>query len=306
MKKLSKTTSFLVITGGLSLFLVGIFKILGGSYTTTQGAFLAIGYMLVPAISVFLVEKLIYKEEELKQRLLISFKVNRWFFISWLLTPLIGFGALGISLLFPSVSYSPGMEGMFERFAHLLTTEQVEEMQKSLDDIPLNPILLSLLQGLVAGTTINALATFGEELGWRGFLVRQFQNMKFFKASLVMGFIWGIWHAPIILMGHNYPNYPVIGVGMMTIFCMLLSPLFLYVTLKAKSVIAASIMHGTLNATGGISILVISGGHDLMVGTTGLAGFITLIILTLGIAFYDVVISKEKLITKQIRGSLKC
>jgi hypothetical protein len=121
-----------------------------------------------------------------------------------------------------------------------------------------------LFQGLFAGITINALFAFGEELGWRGFLLRQFRQMSFIKASLTIGFIWGIWHAPMILMGHNYPQHPEIGVLMMIVFCILITPFHLYITIKAKSVIAAAILHGTLNATAAISIIGISGNKRLI------------------------------------------
>ena len=147
------------------------------------------------------------------------------------------------------------------------------------------PVWLSLIQGLIAGITINAVAAFGEELGWRGFLLHEFRNMKFLKASLIIGFIWGIWHAPMILMGHNYPQHPEAGILMMTIFCMLLSPLLMYITIKAKSVIAAAIAHGTMNAIAGISVMMIKGGNDLNAGITGLAGFIAIIVFVALILF---------------------
>ena len=128
--------------------------------------------------------------------------------------------------------------------------------------------------------------------------------MHFLKASLIIGFIWGIWHAPIILMGHNYPQHPAAGVLMMTILCILLTPLFLYVTIKSKSVIAAAIIHGTLNGTAGISILVISGGNDLTTGLTGLAGFTALIISLLILYLYDSKLTKEKIITSKMANWL--
>ncbi|MCD6473172.1 hypothetical protein J7K55_08745 [Candidatus Aerophobetes bacterium] len=53
---------------------------------------------------------------------------------------------------------------------------------------------------------------------------------------------------------------------MMVVFCLLLAPIFSYVRLKAKSVIAAAIIHGSLNATSGIAIMVIKEGNDLLVG----------------------------------------
>lgn len=89
---------------------------------------------------------------------------------------------------------------------------------------------------------------------------------------------WGFWHAPLILQGHNYPQHPWAGVFMMTAMTVLLSPLMGYVTLKANSVIAAAIFHGTFNATFGLAILVVKGGNDRTVGVTGLAGLITLLV----------------------------
>jgi hypothetical protein len=128
--------------------------------------------------------------------------------------------------------------------------------------------------------------------------------MKFIKASIIMGAIWGIWHAPIILMGHNYPEHPEAGVLMMMIWCILLSPLFNYITIKTKSVIAASVLHGTLNATAGLSIMLIMGGNDLTIGLTGLAGFIALSIFIAFMYIYDYMISKEKIMGKTIAQSL--
>jgi membrane protease YdiL (CAAX protease family) len=79
----------------------------------------------------------------------------------------------------------------------------------------------------------------------------------------------------------------------MTIFTTLLSPIFSYVRIKAKSVIAAAIIHGTLNATYGISIMLIKGGNDLTAGEMGLAGFIALALINLALLLYDRKIEKE-------------
>jgi len=128
--------------------------------------------------------------------------------------------------------------------------------------------------------------------------------MSFLKASIVIGLIWGIWHSPLILMGHNYPQHPEIGVLMMTAWCILLTPLLLYFTIKAKSVIAAAIMHGTLNATAGIAIMVIAGGNDLTVGVTGFAGFISLVLLLFVLFIYDHMISKERIMTNSLSSKL--
>jgi hypothetical protein len=59
-------------------------------------------------------------------------------------------------------------------------------------------------------------------------------------------------------------------------------------------------MHGTLNATAGIAIMVIEGGNDLTVGITGLAGLIALLPFLAGLFIYDNKISREKITTRKI------
>ncbi|MDR2813650.1 MAG: CPBP family intramembrane metalloprotease, partial [Prevotellaceae bacterium] len=152
-----------------------------------------------------------------------------------------------------------------------------------------------------AGCTINAFFALGEELGWRGYLLTALSGKKFWTASLIIGAIWGIWHFPLILLGHNYPQHPVIGVFMMVIWCVLLTPTFTYIALKSKSTVAAAIYHGTLNAIAGISALYVVGGNDLTNGTTGLAGFIALAIITFGFLLYDRYVTKEKIFFSKIQ-----
>jgi len=304
MEKINRTTLFLTLTFVISFSLVGLYKLFGGEYDNkVSSTILAVTYMFIPMFCAIIVEKVIHKEK-LKSNLFISFKINKWFFIAWLITPFLSFGALGISLLLPDVTYSPEMTGMMNRFDDMLTPDQIEQMKNALETLPIHPIWLILIQGLIAGATINAIAGFGEELGWRGFLLKSFKEMSFLKASIIIGFIWGIWHFPLILMGHNYPQHPEIGVLMMTIWCILLTPLFLYFIIKSKSVITAAIMHGTLNATAGIAIMVINGGNDLTVGMTGLAGFISLIIVLVLLFIYDNTLSKDKIMTNKISNYL--
>ena len=242
--------------------------------------------MFIPMIVAIVVQKLIYKEP-VKGPLGISFKLNRWFIIAWLLPPIVAFATMGISLLFPGVQYSPEMAGMMELFKDTLTPEQLQQMESETAALSVHPIWIGLLQGLIAGVTVNAVAGFGEELGWRGFLQKELGFLGFWKSSALIGLVWGVWHAPIILQGHNYPQHPVAGVFMMIVFTLLISPIFSYIRLRAKSVIAAAIAHGTLNGTAGLAIMVLKGGNDLTVGVTGLAGFIVLFLVNIGIFMHN-------------------
>lgn len=304
MKRFNQTSLFLIFTFVISFSIAAAYKLITGE-TVGNVSYTIMGaiYMLVPAISVVIVKKLIFKEK-LRSDLLISFKINKWFFAAWFIMPVVAFATLGISLLFPGVSYNPEMTGLAERFASMLSPEQVAQMKAQMATLPISPVWLILVGGLFAGITINGFFAFGEELGWRGFLLYQFRKMSFTKASVLIGSIWGIWHAPLILMGHNYPDHPYFGVLMMVVLCILLTPIFLYFTLKAKSVIAAAIIHGTMNATVTISIIPLSGGNDLLVGSTGLAGMIALVFVIACIFIFDRFISKDKILNNQLKDSI--
>jgi membrane protease YdiL (CAAX protease family) len=155
-------------------------------------------------------------------------------------------------------------------------------------------------QALIAAYTINAVFALGEELGWRGYLLKSLQNKKLLPISLTIGTVWGLWHFPLILIGHNYPQHSVAGTGMMIIFCILLTPMMIYIVIKSKSVITSAIFHGANNAISGITLLYIKGGNDITNGVTGIAGFITLLLVNLSFYFYDKYITKENIFTKVI------
>lgn len=282
-----KILLFIGLTFLLSWSLAISFFAFGSELNSSAGRGMLVLYMFLPMVVAIIVQKFIYKKP--LKPLGISFKLNRWFLAAWLLPPIIAFAAFGVSLLFPGVEYSPEMVGMIEKLQQSVFTspEQITQMQSQFSALPVHPIWMFLAVWLIAGITINALFGFGEELGWRGLLQKEFGHMGFWKSSAIIGLIWGLWHAPIILQGYNYPSHPVAGVFMITILTLLLSPVFSYVRIKSKSVIAASIIHGSFNATAGLSFVMIKGGSDLIVGVLGLAGFIVLVIVNIGIFIYN-------------------
>lgn len=284
-EKIKKVGLFVGITFSLSWFIAILFFALGGKWNTPAAQITAMVIMFMPMTSAIIVQKFIYKEP--LKPLGVSFKLNRWWLLAWLLPPLIAFATIGVSLLIPGVAYSPEMTGFFERFVGIVPPEQIQQMKDQMASFPINIFWIALIEGLFAGITINAVAGFGEELGWRGFLLREFRHMSFWKSSVIIGLIWGIWHLPLILQGHNYPQHPVEGVFMMILWCLLLAPIFSYIRVRSKSVIAAAIIHGSLNGTAGLSIMVIEGGSDLIVGVTGAAGLVVLLIVNLCIFFFD-------------------
>jgi membrane protease YdiL (CAAX protease family) len=235
--------------------------------------------MFMPSISLVILSKFFWKiplkEWGIKK------PQNKWLLVAWLFPFVLTILTLLVSLLFPGIKFQPGMEGIFSKYATTMPPETLATMRDQISSLGFLLPLIIIGQSLVAGLTVNAIAAFGEEFFWRGFLLKQFKKLGWLKSTLIIGFIWGLWHAPLILQGHNYPEHPIIGVFMMIIWCILLTFPLIFFTVKTKSVFTAAFFHGLINAVVGGAILWISGGNDLTVGVTGLAGFITLLILNL-------------------------
>lgn len=286
-KKLMKRKAlyFIVLTFSFSYLLAGTYYILGGRIENVGFMYMAILYMFIPMIMAIVLQKFVYKDS--LKVLGINFKVNRWWLVAWLLPLFLSLLTLGISLIMPGVQFSPGMEGFVARLSGTLTPEQLDMLKTQIASAPYLIFVSALIQGLIYGPTINAVAAFGEEYGWRGFLQKQYSYLGFWKMSLIIGIIWGFWHAPIIIQGYNYPQNPVLGVFMMIGFTVLLTPLIVYIRIRSGSVITAAIMHGCINATAGLSLLFTTGGSDLTVGLMGLAGFIAMAIVNLVLLVYD-------------------
>ncbi len=120
---------------------------------------------------------------------------------------------------------------------------------------------------------INSVFGFGEELGWRGYLLPRLMPLGRTRAYVLTGVIWGLWHAPIILVGFNYPGYPVLGVLWMAGMTTALSLYMNELTLRHRSSILAAWMHGVFNSQGyGIWRLLFPDVHPLLGGFTGLVG----------------------------------
>lgn len=132
-------------------------------------------------------------------------------------------------------------------------------------------VLGGLLQGLLAGLTINALFAFGEEYGWRGFLADELRPLGTLRANLLTGVVWGLWHAPIIIvMGHNYGSEWGWGVPLMVAWTTPLAFILSWARLRSGSVLAPAILHGAYNGTIGFFALSIIGGSPLVALPMGL------------------------------------
>jgi uncharacterized protein len=147
---------------------------------------------------------------------------------------------------------------------------------------PWTLLILQMVQGILIAPIINALATFGEEFGWRAYLQPKLMPLGGRKAMLLIGLIWGVWHWPVIFMGYeygfSYPGYPWVGPLLFLWVTFGLGTFLGWLTLRSKSVWPAVIGHGAINGFAGAAALVMIGQPNpllgpLPVGIIASAGF---------------------------------
>ena len=140
---------------------------------------------------------------------------------------------------------------------------------------------------------LNFITCFGEEWGWRGYLLPKMRKqLPMIPTLLITGVIWGLWHAPLTAIGHNYgvgyPGFPFAGIAMMCLLCIVWGIFMAYVTLKTKSCIPAILAHGAINGIAAIGIYFTATGGDPFIGPapTGIIGMIPFIIATIPMVIY--------------------
>ena len=193
-----------------------------------------------------------------------SFRLNtlgpkRYYLWAWFLPPLLIVLSGLLTVLF-------GAGKLDTEFAFMQ-----QQMQQTNTELPVPVgvlVAIQIVQALLLGPLINLVFTMGEELGWRGFLLPRLLPLGQWPALLISGAIWGVWHAPAIVQGHNYPDHPILGIFLMTVFCILLGIIIGWMYLNTRSPWVAGIAHGSINAWAGLPLLFLKPGFDTAIGGT--------------------------------------
>ena len=259
-------------------------------------------YMFFPMITALVLQAI--DKEKFNHTGLVNFKIRGPWLVAWLLPVPMVFLCILVNGMMPGVELTYNAEQLIHQYR--IPEDQQDLVREQMGQLPAWLMVVSVvLSGLLAGITVNAIASFGEEYGWRNYLVNALREVNFWKAALFIGVVWGFWHFPLILMGHNYPNEPQWGVLMMVGMCLLLGILELYFVLKTKSMIPAVILHGTINAVSGLTIYFTLGGNDFLNGMAGLSGFIAMAVTILCVWICDKYIAKEGILSKTLSASLE-
>lgn len=147
-------------------------------------------------------------------------------------------------------------------------------------------VIAEIVAGVLLAPLLNFFTCFGEEWGWRGYLLPKMQEkLPMLPLLLINGIIWGLWHAPLTILGHNYSTgywgYPITGILAMCGFCVVMGIIFTFITVRTGSCLPAVLAHGSVNGFASAGILFLPDANmNPFVGPapTGIIGGIAFII----------------------------
>ncbi len=225
--------------------------IIGSKMMGEQGAYLAQGYMLTPAIAAVITRLFFYKPRFKDANL--RFGRFKDYIRFWLIS--IGITALsyGLYTLLGSITWDLTGKAFLERLAQQFATTG-QDINKSLPPglTPSMMLTIFTVAGLTVFNIIPGIITgFGEEFGHRGFMFPLLYQIKPWIGLIVGGLIWYAWHLPLMLVipqtveysvWQTMLNFTFLAIGSVCTFTYLA-----YVYVKSESVWITSVAHITMN-----------------------------------------------------------
>ena len=149
-----------------------------------------------------------------------------------------------------------------EHYKVLYAELYAEGYEESLDAIPIANFVAMQFIMLPLIAVQAAVAAFGEELGFRGWLIPALRPLGVWPALLVSGGLWGLWYAPIVLLGYNYQRPDALGLFSMVVWAMLVGILLGWTRLRTTSIWPAVFAHGSISAAMSTALLLTAAGQE--------------------------------------------
>lgn len=265
--------AFVLLACGLA-WLVALPLWLGDGLAEPLAPLILVAMMLTPAVAALLVTLVLGAPEQGRRARFLGLwplrpakRVVWLLLIGWLGPPVVvGLGVLiAVALGFVQLDLTfGGLEAQLE-----------QALPPGTPVPPVGLVVISQLAVLPLAALVNSVPAFGEELGWRGWLIPALRPLGTWPALIVSGVIWGLWHSPVILLGYNFARTDASGVLFMTAGCVAWGVLLGWLRLRSASIWPAVIAHGSLNASAGLILLVAAGQPDLaLAGPLGVAGWL--------------------------------
>ncbi len=278
---------YVLALGWVSLIAAGLYMtgnrdLSGGQGLSIVTIVLAVAYMPAPLVAALIVGRLD------RRPALIRTTFDRFWrkFPKLVLVPLLVvagllLGMLGLTWVLGNVLdlSGPGQvlfaqPDLLANTLLLLPSQDADQVARINAGVPsLWPLLgMTYVAALVAGFTVNGVFAFGEEYGWRGWLADELRPLGAFWANVLIGVLWGLWHAPLILLGFNYAGYTKIGIAFMVAWCVPASFLLWRARQVTDSLLAPAVLHGAINGFAGVFLVVLVDTNPLIAAPMGLVG----------------------------------
>ncbi|GAA2348503.1 CPBP family intramembrane metalloprotease [Saccharopolyspora halophila] len=278
------TVWFVAIAIGPAWLLSVPMFITGEGLSWSGAPFALTAMMLMPAVAALVVNKWISPSPKPLRATGLTNPggIKKWWhyaLLAWFGPPIAAMLALAVGYML-GVYHADwtGLSGLAERSAPEIVGQPESQT------VPTSLALTQIGQIFLMGW-VHAVPALGEELGWRGYLTKALLPLGQPGAFLTTGALWGLWHAPILILGYNYPSVPiVVAFIMMICFCVLVGTLLSWLRLASGSVWPAAIAHGFLNAAAALGGIFSAAGHpvnNVHVGLLGWSGWIVLVLLIL-------------------------
>lgn len=273
---------FLAVTFLISwvteIFVIVPMRQSGDSTVMSQASSMLSSIMFAPAFGA-LVARVVTKEGLGHSGLQFNFAQHKFCFLfGWFGPSVLTFlGVLLYFAIYPD-NYDGAMSNLVNAYHQAgMDTDAVEIMANYKTQILMNVFTAPLT---------NIIVCFGEEWGWRGYLLPKMnRKLGTLPMLLVNGVIWGIWYAPLTILlgqyyGKEYAGYPVTGVLATCVFCTVMGIIFSYITMKSGSIFPAIFAHGALNSMVSMGVHFTKDGGNPFIGpaATGIIGGLPFVI----------------------------
>jgi len=143
----------------------------------------------------------------------------------------------------------------------------------------------SLLMNVFSAPLLDVVNAFGEEWGWRGYLLpKLYRKFGTIPAVLLSGLAAGLWYAPLVALGYyygtDYAGEPFTGILAMCVFGMVTGCIYAFLALRSGSVFPAIFAHSAVSVMMSQAAYFTADGGNYFVGPapTGIVAGIPFII----------------------------
>ncbi|GAA1205597.1 CPBP family intramembrane glutamic endopeptidase [Rhodoglobus aureus] len=267
MRKIAPIATFLSVSFGLS-WLIALPLWFGVGEGPASPIFLvfALAMMFTPAIAALVVVFFVEKHPDgLSRRRALGLgsvrpvgRFLRYLALALVVPPALILAAL---LVGAAVGVYPADFVNFSGFQEMVDAQLAALGQAPLP-VPIVLLVAAQFVNVLIGSIINTIPALGEELGWRGWLLPKLLPLGIVPAILISGVIWGLWHAPLILLGYNYVDAPGwLALTAMVGMTIVIGAVFSWLRIRSASVWPAALAHGAFNAAAGFSLVFVMAGE---------------------------------------------